>query len=117
MFQSEKAQELDLNNPIFVFYLDVQNKSRQSAQEYIESCQRHFDVYKNATIWFVAAKKDEVVCIYDGWGRVRDSELKDLIEEINTKIEIMSQSHSFEDFKINVRDWRINKLVDGSQEN
>jgi hypothetical protein len=112
MFQSEKNQELDLNNPIFVFYLNVENKSRQSAQEYIEDTKKHFDVYKNATMWFVAAKKDEVVCIYDGWGRVRDSEIKDLIEEINTKIEIMSNSHSFDDFKINVRDWRISKLVD-----
>jgi len=112
MFQSEKNQELDLNNPIFVFYLNVENKSRQSAQEYIEATKKHFDVYKNATMWFLAAKKDEVVCIYDGWGRVRDSEIKDLIEEINTKIEIMSNSHSFDDFKINVRDWRISKLVD-----
>lgn len=112
MFQSEKVQELDLNNPIFVFYLNVENRPRQAAQEYIENTRDHFDVYKNATMWFVAATKDEVVCIYDGWGRVRDSELKDLIEEINTKIEIMSQSHSFDDFKINVRDWRIGKLVD-----
>ena len=80
--------------------------------EYIESTQRHFDVYKNATMWFVAAKKDEVVCIYDGWGRVRDPELKDLIEEINNKIEIMSNSHSFDDFKINVRNWRLDRLID-----
>lgn len=112
MFESEKKQELDLNNPIFVFYVNVENRSPRSAQEYIENTQRHFDVYKNATIWFVGAKKDEVVCIYDGWGRVRDSELKDLIEEINTKIEIMSNSHSFDDFKINVRDWRLDKLID-----
>ena len=112
MIQSEKNQELDLNNPIFVFYINVENRSKQSAIEYIDSTQKHFDIYKNATMWFVAAKKDEVVCIYDGWGRVRDSELKDLIEEINTKIEIMSKSHSFEDFKINVRDWRLNKLID-----
>jgi hypothetical protein len=112
MFQSEKIQELDLNNPIFVFYVNVENRSRQSAQEYIEVCKRNFDVYKNATMWVVGANKDEVVCIYDGWGRVRDHELKDLIEEINSKIEIMSNSHSFEDFKINVRDWRIGKLVD-----
>jgi len=112
MFQSEKEQELDLNNPIFVFYLNVENKSPQSAQVYIENTKNHFDIYKNATMWFVAAKKDEVVCVYDGWGRNRDYELKDLIEEINTKIEIMSTSHSFEDFKINVRDWRLGKLVD-----
>lgn len=112
MFESEKTQELDLNNPIFVFYLDVENYSQQSAQNYIENVRRNFDIYKNATMWFVAAKKSEVVCIYDGWGRVRDSELKELIEEINTKIEIMSKSHSFDDFKINVRDWRLNKLVE-----
>ena len=112
MLESEKNQELDLNNPIFVFYVDVENRPRQAAAEYIEIAKKNFDVYKNATMWFVGAKKDEVVCIYDGWGRVRDQELKDLIEEINSKIEIMSNSHSFEDFKINVRDWRLSKLVD-----
>ena len=112
MFQSEKSQELDLNNPIFVFYLDVENISRQRSQEYMENCKKNFDIYKNATMWFVASKRDEIVCVYDGWGRVRDSELKDLIEEINTKIEIMSNSHSFDDFKINVRDWRLGKLID-----
>ena len=112
MFESEKKQELDLNNPIFVFYVNVENRSRQSAQEYIDSIQKNFDVYKNATMWFVKSNKDEIVCVYDGWGRVRDSELKDLIEEINTKIEIMSNSHSFDDFKINVRDWRLDKLID-----
>lgn len=111
MFPSEKTKELDLNNPIFVVYVNCELKPPISAQEYIDSIQKNFDVYKNATMWFVKSNKDEVVCIYDGWGRVRDSELKDLIEEINTKIEIMSQSHSFEDFKINVRDWRIGKLV------
>lgn len=111
MFPSEKKKELDLNNPIFVVYVNCELKPPISAQEYIDSIQKNFDVYKNATMWFVKSNKDEVVCIYDGWGRVRDSELKDLIEEINTKIEIMSQSHSFEDFKINVRDWRIGKLV------
>ena len=112
MFQSEKIQDLDLNNPIFVFYVDVENRSHESAQNYIESLKKNFDVYKNATMWFIGSKKDEVVCIYDGWGRVRDFELKELIEEINSKIEIMSQSNSFEDFKINVRDWRLEKLID-----
>lgn len=110
--QIEK-KELDLNNPIFVFYLNVQDKTPERANQYIQQSIRHFDVYKNATIWFVASNKDEVVCVYDGWGKDRNLELKDLIEEINTKIEILSKSSSFEDFKINVRDWRINKLTDG----
>jgi len=107
-----EKEELDLNNPIFVFYLNVDGRSPQSANNYIESVKNSFGIYKNATMWFIAAKRDEVVCIYDGWGRVRDNELKDLIEEINTRIEIMSNSNSFEDFKINIRDWRLDKLVD-----
>ena len=108
----DNIQELDLNNPIFVFYINVEGISPQRKQEYVDNWKKTVDIYKNVTMWFVAAKRDEVVCIYDGWGRNRDYELKDLIEEINTKIEIMSQSHSFEDFKINVRDWRLGKLVD-----
>ena len=112
MFQSEKNQELDLNNPIFVVYVNIENKTGQSGIEYIQRTQKYLDVYKNATMWFVASKRDEIACVYDGWGRVRDHDLKDLIEEINTKIEIMSNSHSFDDFKINVRDWRLGKLID-----
>jgi hypothetical protein len=82
MFQSEKNQELDLNNPRFVVYINVDGKSHQSGIEYIQQTQNHLDVYKNATMWFVASKRDEIVCVYDGWGRVRDSDLKDLIEEM-----------------------------------
>jgi hypothetical protein len=43
-------------------------------------------------------------------------EISDLIKEINIRIDIMSKSNSFEDFKINIRDWRINELVNGTEE-
>ena len=43
-------------------------------------------------------------------------EISDLIKEINTRIDIMSKSKSFEDFKITIRDWRINELVNGAEE-
>ena len=33
------------------------------------------------------------------------------IEEINEKVDLMSQSSSFEDFKIIVRDWRLKTLL------
>ena len=42
MFQSEKNQELDLNNPIFVFYVNCELKPPISAQEYIDSIQKKF---------------------------------------------------------------------------
>jgi len=114
--QDQKREDINLDNPIFVCYINTTNLSRQRGFEILEQTREKLDVYNNITMWFIASDRDEIVCVYDGWGRNRDSEIKDLINEINTKIEIMSQSHSFEDFKIRVRDWRINELVNGSQE-
>ena len=113
----QERKDINLDNPIFVCYINTTNLSRQRSVEVMEQTRSKLDVYNNVTMWFIAADRDEIVCVYDGWGRNRDSEIKDLISEINTKIEIMSQSHSFDDFKIRVRDWRINELVNGSQEN
>jgi len=109
---NQVREEINLDNPIFVCYINVSDKSRQRAIELIEETRNHLDVYNNVTMWFVASNRDEIVCVYDGWARNRDFELKDLIEEINNKIEIMSESHSYEDFKIRIRDWRLSKLVD-----
>ena len=108
--------ELDLNNPIFVAYVDTKNLNRQSAEEYLIRTKGMFDVYKNITVWTIASDINKVECVYDGKFRTREVELSDLIKEINTRIDIMSQSHSFEDFKINIRDWRINNIIDGDNQ-
>lgn len=109
---SQEKQNLNLDNPIFVCYINTDNLTRQRGEELIEQTRKKLDVYSNATVWIISSNRDEIVCVYDGWGRNRDEDLKDLIEIINTKIEIMSQSHSYEDFKIKIRDWRLSKLVD-----
>jgi len=108
--------ELDLNNPIFVAYVDVKNMSRQSAEEYLIRTKENFEIYKNITVWTIASDQTKIECVYDGKSKIREKELNDLIKEINTRIDIMSQSHSFEDFKINIRDWRINNIIDGDNQ-
>lgn len=110
--------ELNLNNPIFVCYVNLDGLSRQRGSEYMEEITKSFDVYSNATMWFVAAKNGQetrIECIYDGWGRNRDSELFDLIKEINTRIDILSDSKNFDDFKIKVRDWRLENVLNGEK--
>jgi hypothetical protein len=107
--------ELDLNNPIFTVYVDVKDKSRKAAQEYLDNVKQMFDVYSNATMWIIASDKTSVECVYDGQYRSRDMEISDLIKEINTRIDIMSNSHSFDDFKINIRDWRLSELINGTE--
>jgi hypothetical protein len=108
--------ELDLNNPIFAAYVDVSNLSPEKAEEILRGNKKMFDIYKNITIWVVASDETKIECVYDGRSRIREIELNDLIKEINTRIDIMSQSHSFEDFKINIRDWRINNIIDGDNQ-
>ena len=115
-YQPEEKIELDLNNPIFVAYVDTKNMPRQGVEEHLHRTKKMFDLYKNITVWVIASDETKIECVYDGQCRTRDMEISELIKEINTRIDIMSKSNSFEDFKINIRDWRINELVNGSQE-
>jgi len=112
--------ELNLNNPIFVCYINLDGLSRQRGYEQMQEVIKGLDIYKNATMWFLPGKNNQetrIECIYDGWGRNRDSELFDLIKEINTRVDILSNSKNFEDFKMNVREWRLGTLLeDGDNE-
>ena len=114
-YQLEKI-ELDLNNPIFVAYVNTSNLTRQAAEEHLYRTKKIFDVYKNITIWVIASNETKIECVYDGQCRNRDMEISDLIKEINTRIDIMSNSHSFDDFKINIRDWRLSEIINGTEE-
>ena len=114
-YQLEKI-ELDLNNPIFVAYVNTSNLTRQAAEEHLCRTKKIFDVYKNITIWVIASNETKIECVYDGQCRTRDIEISDLIKEINTRIDIMANSHSFDDFKINIRDWRLSEIINGTEE-
>jgi hypothetical protein len=116
MYQSEEKIEINLDHPIFVVYVDTKNLTRQAAEEHLYKTKKMFDIYKNITVWVLSSDENKVECVYDGQCRQRDMEISGLIKEINTRIDIMSKSNSFDDFKINIRDWRINELVNGSKE-
>ena len=117
MYQQEEEKiELDLNNPIFVAYVDTKNLTKQAAEEHLYKSKKMFDVYKNITIWVIASNETKIECVYDGQFRNRDMEISDLIKEINTRIDIMANSHSFDDFKINIRDWRLSEIINGTEE-
>lgn len=111
-----KKIKLDLNNPIFVFYINVEGLSRQQAAEVLENCSESYDIYENITVWIVASNVSKIECVYDGSAKNRKVELTELIKQINSRIEVISQSHTFEDFKINIRDWRIDNLINGDKE-
>jgi hypothetical protein len=106
--------KLDLNNPIFVFYINTENMSRQSAEQLLNNTREMADIYDNATMWILTTKNEtRVECIYNNSNSNRN--LEGIISEINERIEILSNSNSFEDFKINIRDWRIKEVLKKSE--
>ena len=104
--------EINLDNPIFVYYVNIQGLPRQRIDEMVDKLSDAFN-YKNVTTWIVPRNEGEtkIECVYDGRVRERSEELNFLIEEINEKVDILSRSGSFDDFKISVRDWRINNII------
>ena len=107
-----QKEEINLDNPIFVYYLNVDGMSHQSIAEHISKI-HEFWSFQNIVTWIVPRREGEtkIECVYDGRIKDRGEELKELIEEINEKIDTLSESGNFDDFKIAIRDWRIKKLL------
>jgi len=105
-----KKEKIDLNNPIFVLYVNVEGFGRARAESYIAEMTKKFD-YENAKFWIIPSNVTKIECIYDGKSKNRSNEISNLIEEINEKIDILSNSNNFDDFKINIRDWRLSKII------
>ena len=104
--------EIDLDNPIFVYYINVDGMSHQHANELIANIQENWK-FSNVVTWIVPRREGEtkIECVYDGHIKERSEELKELIEELNEKIYLMSNVNNFDDFKIIVRDWRLKTLL------
>ena len=102
-------EEINLDNPIFAFYINVEGMTRQSATQYIAEMRRAV-TYTNITSWILASNETKVECVYTGKSMYNTPQLEHLIKEINERIDLLADSESFEDFKINVRDWRIGKI-------
>ena len=111
----QEKTELNLNNPIFAVYVNVGGLSRQRVEETMQHLSKTMDCHSNVTMWFFGIgsqggnQETRIECIYEG--RNRDMELSDLTKEINTRVDILSNSKSFDDFKLKVRDWRLETVL------
>jgi hypothetical protein len=60
---------LDLNSPIFAFYINVSNCSRQRADEVLAKYINFFNLYKNITVFVIPHDSiTKMECIYDPTG-------------------------------------------------
>lgn len=110
-YGARESKEVDLDAPIFVYYVNVGGMSRQHADQVLAEINEYWS-FPNITTWIVPRQQGEtkIECVYDGRIRERSEELKELIDELNEKVDIMAKSGSYEDFKVSVRDWRLKNL-------
>ena len=110
-YGDREPKEVDLDAPIFVYYVNVGGMSHQHAGQVLAELNEYWS-FPNITTWIVPRQQGDtkIECVYDGRIRERSEELKELIDELNEKVDIMSKSGSYEDFKVEIRNWRLKNL-------
>lgn len=111
---SDEKIELNLENPIFACYLDVQSLSRQRAEEMIHQAQRVFGMYSNITVWVFGSDRTEIKCIYQNGNKTSDDYVDRFISNFDNFKDLIQKSP--EEFKQKVRDILISDLVNNEVE-
>jgi hypothetical protein len=98
-------RSINLEQPIFVFYLNVTNKSPQKAKEEIKNVVDNYS-YDNITTWFIPIQgESRIECIYKP-----NDKLKKLIDKINSII----NDYQIDSPELNslIRDFKIENILE-----
>lgn len=103
-----EEKEINLDNPIFVYYLDSRSITRQRIEEEANQISRVFP--KNVTLWIVPSEQpSKIECVYDG--KLRVNKLKELHSLVNNIHSELDSSSDFSEFKTKVRDLLLNSIL------
>ena len=106
-----EEKEINLENPIFVYYFDSGSSSPQRVLEYCEALSEKMSKYTNITFWIVPADFTKIECVFDGWKSNIYSlkKLSDCLESIVT-------DPSLSEFKQKMREILIENILNGKQQ-
>jgi hypothetical protein len=103
-----QEKEINLDNPIFVYYIDTRGRSRQTIEKEANQIIRVFP--KNITLWIVPSEQpSKIECVYDG--KLRVNKLKELHSLVNDIHSELDNSSDFSEFKTKVRDLLLNSIL------
>lgn len=106
-------EKLDLENPIFVVYIDVDGLTNQSARDKFESAKKYLN-YSNVTMWYIADKFNKIELIWKGSKYSSDpgtTNLEGLITRVNQIIEIISDTTDNSIIKQRLRDLQLKSIL------
>jgi len=103
-----EEKEINLDNHIFVYYLDTRGITRQRLEETAHQINRVFP--KIVTLWIVPSKQpSKIECVYDG--KLRVNKLKEVHSFVSDIHNQLDNSSDFSEFKIKVRDLLLNSIL------
>lgn len=110
--------ELNLENPIFLVYINVGDMPSQRAKESIEQVRSHFS-FDNATTWIMPVKSEtKVELIWQGSkystnpGIMNFNNFENLINRFNEVIEVISNGTDDASIKQQLRNLQLKKIID-----
>jgi hypothetical protein len=110
--------ELNLENPIFLVYMNVDGMSHQKTRESIELVRSHFS-FENATTWIMPVKSEtKVELIWQGSkystnpGIMNFNNFENLINRFNEVIEVISNGTDCASIKQQLRNLQLKKIFD-----
>jgi hypothetical protein len=111
-------EELNLDNPIFIVYVNVDNMSRQTSENLLDSYQKMLS-YKNCTFWVVPVQEQmtKFEIIWKGKDHENsntDSEksIRFLKEKMTNLMDMIADGISDDVIKQKLRDFSLNQLID-----
>ena len=109
MEEDEKV-ELNLDNPIFALYVNIEGLSRQRVEETIGRYREGFSIYSNVVIWVLPSHETRMECVYSENSSVGGKNTEKVLEDLNKMVDILSTCDTQEDFIYNLREIRLNGL-------
>jgi hypothetical protein len=111
-----EPMELNLDNPIFVVYLNIDGHTRQKAQELIEQYRRFLN-YDNATFWIMAVEdqKTKIELLWKGQKYEipsNDNSVKTIKKRLTKLVDIISEGLTDDVIKQKLRDYLLNDILD-----
>jgi DNA-dependent RNA polymerase auxiliary subunit epsilon len=96
-------KKIDLENPIFVFYVNVEGMSRQKSEELIHIYKNYFN-YDNITTWVLACDYTKVECIYRKYNI-------EFLQKLSDKLEELTKCESLTEVRKNIRDFKLEDIL------
>ena len=103
--------EINLDNPIFVYYFDAQNHSSSFVDQTIHQLSKKMSQYTNITFWIVPSNFSKIECVFDGW-KSNIYSLNRLLECLET----IKTDPSFSEFKQKMREILIEDITNGTEQ-